>query len=550
MRIADLFRRGKPAGPAGPVGVQVKLKTHNRPSAQRAGLVLPGPLWWALVLAIAFYALAHVSIMQGVWPMHGTAPGANAMLGRDVVSLVAWLALLAALRWMRYQGKWAIVVFPILIFCLGRPELFQVFTDPAYQAHGGAKARANDLKATRSRLSTINRAYDQERKEEVYQGPPPPLPDPFRQAVGKVVNPGSVLTGLLSNASVFIAPLALLVGYFVARRRERLRKFREKRLIPFILLMGLFGVLAFVFTAAATGKVGNTTPWELFLPVFVAVWAATLADDAYNLARPGQVVAPRRLGSLFLYGVLPIVPFLRIHELGLTIVLAMAMAAMLLVGTRRGWWALLLLVVWSGMAYEVFQHDDRSQIRFELAYHPYKPVASFADEAARQKWAGKLHQMKLFDANVLAGDVLGQGAGRGHGETAPNSADDGYITLFAAQWGLLGGVALVLLYTLFLMHLFAAAAREEGAFERTLITGLAMLIGVPFWLAALGGIRVVPLTGVVAAFAANGGAKLLASAFGVGIIAGLSHLRSEEERLEGVLASPAGPPSAPGVRVV
>jgi cell division protein FtsW (lipid II flippase) len=336
----------------------------------------------------------------------------------------------------------------------------------------------------------------------------------------------------------------------VARRRERLRKFREKRVIPFILLMGIFGVLAFAFTSAATGKVGNTTPWELFLPVFVGVWAATLADDAYNLARPGAVVTPRRLGSLFLYGLLPIVPFLRIHELGLTIVLSMAMAAMLLVGTRRGWWAVLLLVVWGGMAYEVFQHDDRSQIRFELAYHPYKPLDSFTDEPAREKWAGKLHQMKLFDANVLAGDLLGQGAGRGHGETAPNSADDGYITLFAAQWGLLGGVALVLLYTLFLMHLFAAAAREEGAFERTLITGLAMLIGVPFWLAALGGIRVVPLTGVVAAFAAHGGAKLLASAFAVGIIAGLSHLRTEEERLEQALVSPDARPTASGVRVV
>ncbi|HET6763220.1 MAG TPA: hypothetical protein VFH27_06100, partial [Longimicrobiaceae bacterium] len=102
----------------------------------------------------------------------------------------------------------------------------------------------------------------------------------------------------------------------------------------------------------------------------------------------------------------------------------------------------------------------------------------------------------------------------------------------------------------FLMHLFAAAAREEGAFERTLITGLAMLIGVPFWLAALGGIRVVPLTGVVAAFAAHGGAKLLASAFAVGIIAGLSHLRTEEERLEQALVSPDARPTAPGVRVV
>jgi len=132
MRLADLFRRRAAKAAPGPDGVAVKLRPHNRPSAQSAGLVVPGPLWWALVLAITFYVLAHVSIMQGVWPMHGTAPGANAMLGRDLFALVAWLALLGGLKWMRYRGRWSIVVFPILIFCLGRPELFQVFTDPAH----------------------------------------------------------------------------------------------------------------------------------------------------------------------------------------------------------------------------------------------------------------------------------------------------------------------------------------------------------------------------------------------------------------------------------
>jgi cell division protein FtsW (lipid II flippase) len=92
--------------------------------------------------------------------------------------------------------------------------------------------------------------------------------------------------------------------------------------------------------------------------------------------------------------------------------------------------------------------------------------------------------------------------------------------------------------------------RERGAFERTLITGLAMLIGVPFWLAALGDMRVIPLTGVAAAFAAHGGAKLLASAFAVGVIAGISHRRAGEERLAHVLAPPDEERAeAEGVRV-
>ena len=171
-------------------------------------------------------------------------------------------------------------------------------------------------------------------------------------------------------------------------------------------------------------------------------------------------------------------------------------------------------------------------------------------EEQRESWAAKLHQMKLFDANVIEGDLLGEGPGRGHAETAPNAADDGFITAIATHWGWAGAVSIVLLYTLFIVQLLSAAARESGAFERTLVTGVAMLIGIPFWLAALGGIRLIPLTGVATAFAAHGGAKLLASAFAVGLAAGVSHRRAREEMFDEALAAPAGTePRAKGIRI-
>ena len=116
--------------------------------------------------------------------------------------------------------------------------------------------------------------------------------------------------------------------------------------------------------------------------------------------------------------------------------------------------------------------------------------------------------------------------------SASNAADDGYITTIAAQWGWFGSFAFVLLYTGFIVQLLMVAAREKGAFERSLATGLAMLLAIPFWLATLAGVRVIPLTGVATAFAAHGGAKLLASAIAVGIAAGLSHRRAEAERVE------------------
>jgi cell division protein FtsW (lipid II flippase) len=548
MPLGDRLRGRPAAGRGRPAeGVTVRIRPHNRPSLRRAGSILPGPLWWGLLLGSLFYIGAHASIVLGVWPVHGTSPGAGGTLVRDGVALAAWLSVLAALRALGYRGSWSLVVLPVLIFLLSRPSQFQLFTDPAYQAPASARGEANAAKATRARLSTIERAYDGERQAIVYQGEPPALPDPFAAAVAEATLDRGLLARTGAHFAVFLAPFALLVGFLLARERGAMRWVREHRLIPFVPVMGVFFVLTVGFTEL--GKVGGMTPWELFLPLFVVVWAATLAEDAYNLARPGAMMEPRRLLNLFVYGALPLIPFLIIRELGLSVVLAGSLAAMLLVGTRRGWWAGLMMVVWAVLVVAAFNLDDRSSTRLDLAYSPYRDPTPMSEQEAN-RWAASLHQMKLFDANVLAGGVFGAGAGRGHAETAPNAADDGYITAIAAHWGIAGTLSFVLVYTLLIVQLLGAAARENGAFERTLLTGVAMLVAIPFWLATLGGIRVVPLTGVATAFAAHGGAKLLATALAVGLAAGISHRRTAEDRYEGALAPPSSdPPPTPGVRI-
>ena len=507
-----------------PQGVPVRLRRHNRPAARRRGI--PPLVFWGVVLAGLFYLVAHAAIVVGVWPVHGTAPGAGGALVRGGLTFVAWLGMLLVLRRTGYRGSWAVVALPVMIFLFARPALFHTFTDPAYQATRETRAEANAAKAGRSRLSTILRAYDADRQRLVFDGDPPELPSPLREAAYEAPRETvGILARLASYGSPFLAPVALLLGFWLTRRPEYLRYLREKKKIPFAITLAVFFVLTLFFTEA--GKVAGTTPWELLLPVFVLVWAAVLADDSYNLGRVGAAFHPRRLGGMLVYGALPIVPFLLIRELGLSVVLAGTLAAMLLVGTRRGWWAGVMMAVWTVLVVAAFSLDDRSATRLALAYDPYHDPAEMTAEEA-ESWAIRLHQFKLFDANVLAGGVVGAGPGQGHGETAPNAADDGYATLFASQYGLAGGVSLVAIYLLFLLVMLGIAIRERGAFERSAVTGLALLIAIPFWMAFLGGIRVVPLTGVAAAFAGHGGAKLLASALSVGIIAAISDRRGRE----------------------
>ncbi len=541
-----LPRRRKEVGPA---GVAIRVREHNRPGARRKETErsMPRRLGLGVAVAAAFYVLAHFSIIEGVWPVHGTAPASGGVLVRDAASALAWLLLFPALRVLGYRGNWAVVALPVMIFFLTRPSLFQIFTDPVYQAVSGTRVEANALKAERSQLTTILRAYDRDRQDVVFRGPPPGIPDPLEAVRSATRAERSGPARLLSAGSVVLAPLVLLLAFLWARRPERLRWFRQHRVWPFAAVMGVFLAVSLIPDVRATGKFGGTTPWELFLPVFVGVWAGVLADDAYNLARPGQLAAPRRILGLLLFGALPVVPFLLIHDLGLSIILAGSLATMLLVGTRRGWWAGLMLAVWAMLVLAVFRVDERSQTRLALAREPYRDLSAMTEDRA-EAWAARVHQIKLFDANVLAGGWFGEGPGRGHAETAPNAADDGYITTIAAQWGLAGGLSLVLLYTAFLIQMLSVAVRERSAFDRSLVTGLAMLIAIPFWLATLGGIRVIPLTGVAAAFAAHGGAKLLASSLALGVIAAISHRRAEADRVAAA-ERPAGDLSEQGIRV-
>ncbi|HUE96418.1 MAG TPA: FtsW/RodA/SpoVE family cell cycle protein [Longimicrobiaceae bacterium] len=499
-----------------------------------------------MLLAGAFYVLAHLTIVEGIWPVHGTAPGAGSLLIRDGVALTAWLLVLPALRMLGYRGSWGIVALPIIIFLLTRPSLFQLFSDPVYQARGASRVEANALKAERARITTILRTYDEDRLAIVFPDSIPVAPDPLDAVRSEEAPRRGSLAILVSASTVLLAPLAMVFGFAVTRRPRTLRWFRDNRRLPFAATMSIFFILTLFFVEL--GRVGGTTPWELFLPLFIGTWAAVLGDDAYNLARPGAVLAPRRILLLLLYGALPVVPFLIIRELGLSVVLAGSLATMLLVGTRREWWAALMLGVWVVLVIAAFNLDPRSQNRLQLAINPYRDLTEMTTAEA-ESWAGRMHQFKLFDANVLAGGLFGDGAGRGHPETAPNAADDGYITTIAANWGLIGTLALVLLYTALVIEMLTVAARERGAFERSLVTGLAMLLAIPFWMAALGGVRAVPLTGVATAFAANGGAKLLASALAVGIVAAVSHRRAEADRLEAAADSLHGPSGEQGIRI-
>ncbi|CAA9304585.1 MAG: hypothetical protein AVDCRST_MAG89-713 [uncultured Gemmatimonadetes bacterium] len=54
LKLKDLFRGPTRSQPKGPLGVAVNIKSHNIPSAERSGRLMPGLLWWGLLVGVVF----------------------------------------------------------------------------------------------------------------------------------------------------------------------------------------------------------------------------------------------------------------------------------------------------------------------------------------------------------------------------------------------------------------------------------------------------------------------------------------------------------------
>ena len=189
---------------------------------------------------------------------------------------------------------------------------------------------------------------------------------------------------------------------------------------------------------------------------------------------------------------------------------------MLLVGTRRGWWAGLMLVVWLALVFAAFNLDQRSRTRLALAVQPYRDLATMSERAGGGVGGPGPPDQALRRQRARRRPGSGRGpaaATRRPRPTPPTTATSPPSPRSGAGWAPWPSCCSTPPSSSACWRWRCASA---GAFERSLATGLAMLIGIPFWLATLGGVRVIPLTGVAAAFAAHGGAKLLASALAVG----------------------------------
>jgi cell division protein FtsW (lipid II flippase) len=258
-------------------------------------------------------------------------------------------------------------------------------------------------------------------------------------------------------------------------------------------------------------------PTEL-MKLLLAVFFAAYLDDyrellEYDTLRVGPLALPPLpylLPLLAMLGLtLGLVLFQR--DLGAALLLFGIFLSLLFVASGRWSYVLLGLVLFAAgalLAYQLFEHV---RVRFDIWLDPW----------ADRDGAGYQIVQALYALG--AGGLFGAGLGLGYPGYVPAAHTDFVIAAIGEELGLLGTLAVVALYMLFVARGLRIALRARVAFSGLLATGLTAVVGIQTLVILGGTLRLLPLTGVTLPLVSYGGSSILANFVLVGLLLRISH---------------------------
>ncbi|HUH83274.1 MAG TPA: rod shape-determining protein RodA [Stellaceae bacterium] len=234
------------------------------------------------------------------------------------------------------------------------------------------------------------------------------------------------------------------------------------------------------------------------------------------LARYFHSITPEEIGRWWLLIVptllvlAPAVLVLKQPDLGTTMVLVLAGGAMFFIAGVR-WWKFALVLSGAAAAVPVAW-------RFLRDYQKNR-IYTFLDPESDPLGAG-YHSVQSKIA-IGSGGVFGKGFMQGtqaHLSFLPERQTDFIFTMLAEEWGLVGGLVLLALYTLVFIYGFAIAFRCRNQFGRLLALGLTVNFFLYVFINTAMVMGLIPVVGVPLPLISYGGTAMLTVMFGMGLM--------------------------------
>jgi cell division protein FtsW (lipid II flippase) len=186
--------------------------------------------------------------------------------------------------------------------------------------------------------------------------------------------------------------------------------------------------------------------------------------------------------------------------------------AMLYIATQRISWLLIgvLLFVFGTLITALLFHHVME--RFTIWLHPF----------AGSNPSGIAYQPVQALEGMAFGGLLGTGLGQGQPYHTPLVQSDFIFSAFGEELGLVGVMALLLVFGLLVQRGLRAALAVNDPFSKLLAGGLSFVLALQVFVIVGGVSGLIPLTGITTPFLSEGGSSLVASWILIGLLVRVS----------------------------
>lgn len=153
-------------------------------------------------------------------------------------------------------------------------------------------------------------------------------------------------------------------------------------------------------------------------------------------------------------------------------------------------------------------------------YHIQVRISNWLDPFSDAANKGYQIVQSLFA--IEAGGFFGSGIGLGKPNFIPEVHTDFIFSAICEEMGMFGGVAVILLFFIFVYRGMKIALSLPEGFDKCVATGITVLFGIQTFIIIGGVIKLIPLTGITLPFISYGGSSLLASFISLGVLQAIS----------------------------